>query len=200
MNSKAPSKQVTLRLHRQHDLDLISLYRTKGYHLGKEIKKALIAYTKGEIYVPPELESTPEPGYVKKINQLHIVFNLNNPDEAQAYLLITNVDDGYRNSFVKTVFRGSLPYLPLSAYSGNTDMIMKKPDALIQIHNAQKKALEKQKDHSETVKEKQNVFAEESEPISAAEETDKNPISASQNANVDEDFTAFFSQMSSLNH
>lgn len=116
----------TFRLHRQHDLDLIALYRSKGFNFARELKKALIAYANGYEYVAPSFEDDFSKGYVATSVTFHISLSESNPEQKKALDLLEDVRYGYRNSFVKAVFRSYLSPLPLSAFSKENGLITRR--------------------------------------------------------------------------
>lgn len=126
--------KITIRIHRQHDMDLMSIYRNKSYHIAKEIKKALIAYANDAVYVPPEVDINNEiDGYVPTSAIVHITLSEKKDDERKALELLSHIKYGYRCSFIKAVFRSFLPYLPLLAYSDDSGFVMAKRKAPIRV-------------------------------------------------------------------
>jgi len=118
---------ITLRLHRQHDMDLIALYRTDEYKFAREMKKVLIAYANGEIYEPKTLEAIDfAASYVPTSITFHISLDEKKEEEAKVIKLLSCMRTGYRNSFAKAVFRSCIPYLPLVAFAKDNGLIMKK--------------------------------------------------------------------------
>ena len=96
---------ITVRLYRQHDLDLIALYRHPSFSLPAAIKKALIAYVRQEqliIKQPEPYEVSKEK--ISKIVQMHI--NLNETYDKDIIDWIKNTKEGYRNSVLKNMIRG----------------------------------------------------------------------------------------------
>lgn len=117
--------KVTIRIHRQHDMDLMSIYRNKSYHLAKEFKKALVAYATGSHYTPPEVDFENEiTGYVPTSAVLHVNLSEANEADRKAIELLSHIKHGYRCSFIKAVFRSSCVYLPLLAYSDESGFVM----------------------------------------------------------------------------
>lgn len=112
----------TFRLHRQHDMDLIALYRSEDFNFTKELKKALIAYANDLPYTPPPFEDTFAAGYVGTSVTFHISFSPTNAEQKKVLDLLGDIKYGYGNSFVKALFRSYLPVLPLSAYSKNNGL------------------------------------------------------------------------------
>lgn len=114
--------EKTIRLHRQHDMDLISLYRVEGFSFAKEMKQALHACAAGKeykIHVPKE---DYRPGYIKKSLHLHIF--LDPKKDADILKLLSTVRKGQGNAFMKAVFRNSLDYIPYRAYGTGSGFAM----------------------------------------------------------------------------
>ena len=99
---------ITLRLYRQHDLDLITLYKNPDFSLPYAIKKALNAYVRSEtLYIkqPKAFELDPTKK-IPKIVQMHI--NLNPDTDNDIILWLKDIKEGYRNSILKNLIRGYL--------------------------------------------------------------------------------------------
>ena len=109
---------ITIRLHRQHDMDLINLYRIPGYKFQRVMKEVLIAAANGIPYQVqlPGKDEKPEEGYVPGCMTMHISLNMKQEKERKAYELLKSVKYGFRNSFLKALFRSYSPKLPLSSF------------------------------------------------------------------------------------
>ena len=95
---------VTLRLYRQHDLDLITLYRHPNFSLPNAMKTSLCAYVRNESFQIKQ----PEPykigeEKISKIVQMHI--QLSEKTEGDVIAWLKNIKEGYRNSVLKNVIR-----------------------------------------------------------------------------------------------
>lgn len=95
---------VTLRLYRQHDLDLITLYRHPLFSLPNAIKMSLCGYVRNQKF----FINQPEPyeignEKISKIVQIHI--QLSEKTEKDVIDWLKNIKDGYRNSVLKNVIR-----------------------------------------------------------------------------------------------
>lgn len=121
----------TFRLHRQHDMDLIALYRSEDFNFTKELKKALIAYANDLPYTPPPFEDTFAAGYIGTSVTFHISLSPTNAEQKKVLDLLGDVKYGYGNSFVKALFRSYLPVLPLSAYSKNNGLSTSRNAAVV---------------------------------------------------------------------
>lgn len=197
-------RQIPIRLHRQHDMDLICLYRIKSFHLGRELKRSLVSYANESPYEVEMPQQDPEEGYVPTSSLLHIVLDDEKPEEAEAIKLLDDIKNGYRCSFIKSVFRGKAPYLPLIAFANGNGFVMKKDDTSATIRKMQRTAIKNKTvvDDSKKVSQKnvdvpEPVRPEPEPPIeSVASETEQ-----FNNNNTDQDdLSALFMQMSNLNH
>lgn len=201
---------ITLRLHRQHDMDLIALYRTDDYKFARELKKVLVSYANGEVYEPKTLDATKfNEAYVPTSVTFHISLNEAKEEEKQALILLSGVKYGYRNSFLKALFRSSITYLPLVAFAKDSGFITKRgvflnvrkqsetiakpdtdiiPDAKI---NTETQILPVQAN-----KDEHGIF--ENEQLNSQNSV---PETDSEQEIVNEDeFSDLFNQMSMLNH
>lgn len=175
----------TFRLHRQHDLDLIALYRSKGFNFARELKKALIAYANGYEYVAPSFEDDFSKGYVATSVTFHISLSESNPEQKKVLDLLEDVRYGYRNSFVKAVFRSYLSPLPLSAFSKENGLITRRgiPSSVIKE--------ERKEESSNEIKENNKAFASEEKVSIHTDNTQKNDVVddiAAQNSANDASF------------
>lgn len=121
----------TFRLHRQHDMDLIILYRDKNFNFTRELKKALIAYANDLPYTPPPFEDTLTAGYVGTSVTFHISLSPTDEKQKKVLDLLSDIRYGYGNSFVKALFRSYLPVLPLSAFSKNNGIVTSRQSAVM---------------------------------------------------------------------
>lgn len=111
-------KSKTLRLHRQHDLDLITLYRADGFSFSKEVRNILVAYVNQEPYEPPEISyEDVDLGYVPTTIQYHLTLNPDDPrEQAVLDMLHDEIKYGYANAFVKALIRAYIPRIPFIGY------------------------------------------------------------------------------------
>ena len=104
-----------MRLYRQHDLDLLYLYKLSGFSIQKAVKAAMYAYINKQDTVirppTPELDSVVLPKYA----QFHIY--LSEKEDTELIKWIKSITSGYRNSLLKNMLRRYLyqptvlPYL-----------------------------------------------------------------------------------------
>ena len=124
-------RNITLRLHRQHDLDLMVLHLDKEYRFTRELKQVLVAYANGEDYEPESYIKTEfSNNRVPIVSTLHITLNENNEREAKAIKVLSGIRRGYHNSFLKALFRTHMTSfgLPLGAYTDNNGLLMAKKE------------------------------------------------------------------------
>ena len=120
--------QVTIRLYRQHDMDLIRMYMNKAIRFTEEVKRALIAYANGKIYTISITDSTPSfQGYLKTSILMHV--SIDAKKNPEVITLFSRIKPGQRNAFIKTVTRRSMSELPLSAYFAGDGIIMSRSEA-----------------------------------------------------------------------
>ena len=119
--------QKTIRLHRQHDMDLISLYRIEGFRFPFEMKQALRACATGKTYRIRVPKQEYKRGYVKRSILLHI--SLHEGVDDDIIQMLRNVKQGQCNSFMKAVFRNCLDYIPFQAYGKGSGFSMSLEEA-----------------------------------------------------------------------
>lgn len=133
----------TIRIYRRHDLDLYYLGLSKKYHLGAEIKKALIAYANDLGYTPPELPQTVDCSVVKTSMLLILYFDLTKPEEKVAFNFLKNIKYGYACSFLKTLYRSYLPITPLNPFYTDNGLQMTNAEVVRDIQRKQSSAIKK---------------------------------------------------------
>lgn len=104
-------KKVILRLYRQHDIDLITLYKAPNAGFIKAVKHALHAYIKHEAF----LFSMPEGADITSNNfkaSYRINLFLDEDKDADIIEWLDNIKPLMRNAAIKMIFRGYLigPY------------------------------------------------------------------------------------------
>ncbi len=115
--------QITMRLYRQHDMDLLNIYFNKAFPFTTEIKKTLRAYKEKRNYkIPVDNTSIQFKGYVKPHILIHI--NLNPKKDTDIIELLSQVQARQRNAFIKAVLRQSMTMIPLESFMRNDDLIM----------------------------------------------------------------------------
>lgn len=204
----------TFRLHRQHDMDLIALYRSKDFNFARELKKCLIAYATETEYIPPKYADNAMEGYVATSVTFHIKLSEDIPEQAAVLRLLGDVKYGYGNSFVKAVFRSYLPLLPLSAFSKENGMIMSKRAYVTKrVEEELVAKKEASRNASVAVKEKEEVTTADSherEVLATTNDTSDSITVSTVNAEHSQseenkpddtvDMNAFMSSLGSLAH
>ena len=81
---------VTVRVYRQHDMDLMTLAFDKSFHLGREMKRALVAVANKESYngTTSDYLGTDTSGYVPKSIREQISLNPADQREKRAIDLL----------------------------------------------------------------------------------------------------------------
>lgn len=129
--------QVTIRLYRQHDMDLVALYRTEGFSFQKTMKEALRAFASRQDYhIKRPKDAEIKPGYVPKLIQMHI--KLDPQKDADSVKALSYIRYGYRSSFLKALFRKCLTSEPLDAYRNRDDLIFDAEKDYITDHHPPK--------------------------------------------------------------
>lgn len=140
-----------MRLYRQHDMDLVGLYRTEGFKFQKQVKAALKAHARNEEY---RIEQPKSPkikeGYVPKTVLMHIY--LDNTNDIEAITVLKTIRVGYRNAFLKAIVRKYLDTEPLDAYKQRNDLIFNaEEDYLEKPEKQEKTANSKEKEKKKTL-------------------------------------------------
>lgn len=113
---------ITVRLYRLHDYDLIYLYKNLQYPVKDLMKRALIAYVRNEpeffdfpVKVPPEDELL----NVKNA-QFHLV--LHEFEDADIIDFLLHIKPYYRNNFLKNLVRYYISGPPAFVYMKDPDV------------------------------------------------------------------------------
>lgn len=123
---------VTVRVYRQHDMDLMTLAFDKSFHLGREMKRALVAVANKESYngTTSDYLGADTSGYVPKSIREQISLNPADLREKRAIDLLSEIKRGYRCSFIKALFRQSVLFTPLVGYTISSNFAMRHNIAL----------------------------------------------------------------------
>lgn len=119
---------AVVRLYRQHDLDLMTLYYNERIQLGRLMKKVLLNYV-SETEKPVVLDfEEPEStnGYIPKCVRIHINLSESNEADRRVIALLKEIKPGYKCAFIKALFRNTCTYLPMVAYTEGSDFAMRK--------------------------------------------------------------------------
>lgn len=113
---------ITVRLYKLHDYDLIYLYKNLRFPVRDAMKKALIGYVRGEpafFDFPIEKIEKDELADIKNA-QFHI--KLDPETEADVIEYLSGLKRYYRNSFLKNLLRGYLAGPAVYVYEEDADI------------------------------------------------------------------------------
>lgn len=103
-------------------MDLIAFYRTNGFKFSTVMKEALRAYARKENYcIKLSKDSQMRDGYVPRSVQLHIA--IDSKKDKDIVDMLSQMRVGYRNSFLKALFRKYATTEPLDVYKDRDDLI-----------------------------------------------------------------------------
>lgn len=129
---------VTIRLYKRQDLDLMALYICKEFNLTKAIKNSLNFYVNKENKVI-ETPAINIPSHLPKTIQFHIVFS--EKENKDVFNLLKNVQFGYRNNFLKNLVRFYLVGPKMDVYLNNLKMDYQIDSQKIEVKKADKNNL-----------------------------------------------------------
>lgn len=110
----------TVRFYWQHDLDLLALAYHPDFAMSKWVKRAVVAWARGEkdFKIPLPVNAQPQ----IELNNKVVHFRFDPKSEADVIEKILNIRKGYRNAFFRTVLRSFLiepnmePFMESSTY------------------------------------------------------------------------------------
>lgn len=109
---------ITVRLWRSHDYDLIQLYKNTGFPVNDALKTAL----RNQVRNTPAYFEYPQTVYnedfIPKSLQFHL--KLDDFEDADIIAYLSDIKDGFRNSFLKNLLRAS--FICPIAYPYKTDL------------------------------------------------------------------------------
>lgn len=164
---------AVVRLYRQHDMDLITLFFDENVRLCKLMKRTLVNYVNGD---DVEMLSFDEPskteGYVPKCIRMHIRLNEANEREKAVIDFLASMKPGFRCSFIKALFRNSCAYIPMVGYTTGSEFLTRKLKSIPTV-----------KEDIEVVKATEPIqtipVTEVLEPLTTSEERNKRTSKAS---------------------
>ena len=112
---------VTIRLYKKQDLDLISLYQCPNFSLPQTIRTVVNACADNKpvfVDLPDAVELTPL-SQLQQCLQFHIIFS-EEKDGEQTIRFLKSIRPGYRNNFIKNLIRCYLSGMQMSYYFVNT--------------------------------------------------------------------------------
>jgi len=98
-------KNLAIRLYKQHDMDLILLYKNRNFSFTKAMKRALHAYAEGTplFFLPPALDDISELNTVYRIS-----ISLKEPEDNAIIKLLDETKTLSRNAAAKSILRGCM--------------------------------------------------------------------------------------------
>lgn len=111
---------VTLRLYKRHDLDLIPVVMSSTFRLTRQIKAAIRAYLNDEPFRIP-IESVARIDSSKNVYLLH--FCINREKEPDLFTFVTSLKSGKRNSALKNLLRYYLDTMYLGEYMDDKGLL-----------------------------------------------------------------------------
>lgn len=156
-------KNITMRLYKQHDLDLFYLYKLPDFSLQIAVKKAIQAFANNNNYVIdyPEWPKDKNFEFGKKTAQIHIF--LDEVKDKGAIDWIDSISPGYRNSLLKNLTRQYLNRIPTEVYTIIEPLEAEKAKHMTPRRKGEAKhitALRKNNDKVKTEKQQDNIVDE----------------------------------------
>lgn len=113
---------ITVRLYKLHDYDLIYLYKNLRFPIRDAMKKALFSYVRNEpVFFDFPIEIPSEDKLIDiKNSQFHI--KLDNDEDKDIIEYLSGLKKYYRNSFLKNLLRGYLAGPASFVYEANIDL------------------------------------------------------------------------------
>lgn len=123
--------KVSVRLYRQHDMDLIRVYLGCRGKFTVYLRESLRAFCRRYNYsIPAQDVATDYSGYLPTIINMHVTLDDN--QDADIIRLFDNIKNKQRNAFIKAVARRSLATIPLSIYFKGDGIVMSRASALLE--------------------------------------------------------------------
>lgn len=100
---------VTIRLYKLHDYDLLYLYKNLKFPIGIALKKTLEAYVRKEaiFFNYPINKTVIENDILDKVKNSQLHIKLNDITDRDIIIFLSKLKKNYRNSFLKSLLRGS---------------------------------------------------------------------------------------------
>lgn len=204
----AKTVRKTVRIYRQHDLDLYYLGLSKSFHLGREMKRALVAYANDSVYTPPDIPKSVDDSVVRTSMLLILYFDPQKPEEKKVLDLLHDVKYGYGCPFIKALFRSSMPAVPLSSYFSDNGLQMSNAEVVRDIQKKQATAIIQKSNEKEIVKEDKKALEQNTIQSTSTNNSLQYDESLSDSITEDEsnqsidpsDLNDLFMQMNQLTH
>ena len=183
---------ISIRIYRQHDMDLVTLACDKDFGLGREMKRVLLSAANETPLTPKEIPDISfTEGYVPRMIRVQFSLSPKKPEEAKAFQLLSKVKRGYRCSFLKALFRNQYITLPLSEYLITSGFVLRKEQKpMIQDNETNNSVPEKKKE---------KLHQTEQIPVDVPKPTFQKPVNApATEPNKAEDLDAMFEKLNAL--
>lgn len=108
--------RIKIRVYNPYDLDIIALSEAPNFSVPNAMKQTLKYYAAGKrflVEIPALTEQLKNENYVKGF-----YVELDDEKDVDAINLIKSVPEGWRNAFVKSIFRASFEVSPISLFLG----------------------------------------------------------------------------------
>ena len=108
--------RIKIRVYNPYDLDIIALSEAPNFSVPNAMKQTLKYYAAGKrflVEIPTLTEQLKNENYVKGF-----YVELDDVKDADAINLVKSVPEGWRNAFVKSIFRASFEVSPISLFLG----------------------------------------------------------------------------------
>ncbi|WP_373266194.1 hypothetical protein [Hungatella hathewayi] len=117
---------ITVRLYKLHDYDLIYLYKNLQFPVRDAMKEALKAYVRNEpVFIKLPIKNPDTDNLIQVKNaQFHI--KLDDKEEADLIDFLKGLKNFYRNSFLKNLLRGYLAGPAAYVYENEPDIANRK--------------------------------------------------------------------------
>ena len=114
---------ITVRLYKLHDYDLIYLYKNLRFPIRDAMKLALESYVRNTPLFLKIPINTPEIENLKDIKNAQFHLKLDEDKDADIILYLSRLKKYYRNSFLKNLLRGYLAGPATYVYEENIDVV-----------------------------------------------------------------------------
>ena len=108
--------RIKIRVYNPYDLDIIALSEAPNFSVPNAMKQTLKYYAAGKrflVEIPALTEQLKNENYVKGL-----YVELDDEKDADAIALVKSVPEGWRNAFMKSIFRASFEVSPMSLFLG----------------------------------------------------------------------------------
>lgn len=183
---------ISIRIYRQHDMDLVTLACDKDFGLGREMKRVLLSAANETPLAPKEIPDISfTEGYVPRLIRVQFSLSPKKPEEAKAFQLLSKVKRGYRCSFLKALFRNQYMTLPLSEYLITSGFVLRKEQKLM--------IQDSETNNPVPEKKKEELHQTEQIPVDVPKPTFQKPVNVpATEPNKAEDLDAMFEKLNAL--